>query len=84
MNNLTELKKELGLGVRVETLTMLDGVEVPQGHPLRLREVVKVQTAKVLLGHSWLDFDSASEWEFEGDTFRHIDGRQYRIVKGEN
>ena len=80
MSTLAELKRALTMGASVETLTMLSGAVVPDGHPFRVREVTKVQTQAVRLGESWLDFGKASEWNFEGDTFKHNDGRTYRMI----
>ena len=81
ISTLAELKRALTMGARVETLTMLSGAVVPEGHPFRVREVTKVQTQAVRLDNkSWLDFGKASEWNFEGDTFKHNDGRTYRMI----
>jgi hypothetical protein len=80
INSLAELKRALTMGASVETLTMLSGAVVPESHPFRVRQVTKVQTQAVRLGESWLDFDKASSWNFEGDTFKHSDGRTYRLI----
>lgn len=80
MKNLADLKRALTCGAVVETITMCNGQAVPEGHCLRRREVVKVQAKSVKLGDSWLDFEVAGNWTFDGDTFTNRDGRQYRLV----
>lgn len=80
IGTLAELKRTLTMGASVETLTMQRGAVVPESHPFRVRQVTKVQTQAVRLGKSWLDFGKASEWNFEGDVFKHNDGRTYRMM----
>lgn len=80
MNNLADLKRALTCGATVETITMYNGVTVPDTHPFRIRQVVKVQGRAVKLGDSWLDFELAGNWSFNGDMFTNRDGRQYRLI----
>lgn len=80
MKNLADLKRALGLGATVETITMCNGIAVPGTHPFRIRQVVKVQGRAIKLGDSWLDFGIARDWEFDGDVFTNRDGRTYRLV----
>jgi hypothetical protein len=80
MKNLADLKRALELGATVETITVCNGIAVPDTHPFRIRQVVKVQGKAVKLGDSWLDFELAGNWSFDGDVFANRDGRTYRLV----
>jgi len=95
MNTLADLKHELTLGTKVETLSMSRYiVNLPNAQRRvnvgQIRTVVKVQSGGVWLtefpehgtiGGSFMDWEKAGNWAIDGDYFTNIDGRQYRIVR---
>ena len=89
MNTLADFKRALATeGVQVETLALARGVK---GGPLKvgmIRTVVKINTVGVYLSYeggpacgSWLEFDKAGDWLFEGDTATNtLYGYAYRVL----
>jgi len=64
MKNLSDLKKEIKLGIKIKKLKGLTTKGIG-----KIREVTKVQTNGFCMDSSWLDFPRATLLECEGNTF---------------
>lgn len=65
MKNLSDLKKEIKLGIKIKKLKGLTSKGIGE-----VRQVTKVQTNGFAMNGCWLDFPRASLLECEGNIFR--------------
>ena len=91
IKNHSDLKKQLTVGRKVETLSAVGGVtNASKMKAGQIRTVKKVDTTGAYMHDptvhgeddlgSHLGFGAAKEWSFDGDKFTHSDGRSYRLL----
>ena len=91
IKNHAELKRVLKEGVSLETLALATGVQGGRLNVGMVRVITKADTTGVYLKTegiegrgSFLGFDKASNWTFNGDVITHTAGMSYRVLGGES
>jgi hypothetical protein len=88
MKTLSDFKKALTVGTKVETLGLATGVKGGRLNVGDVRTIIKANTVGVYLATegsgpsgSFLGFDKASDWHFEGDVATNkVFGYSYKVI----
>lgn len=87
IKTLAQFKRELVPGVRLETLALAHGIKGGRLNVGDIRPIISADTTGVYLETpggsvrgSFLGFDKASDWQFNGDVATHAFGMSYRVL----